>query len=62
MSPDNGCQRLDVGEEYKYKGIVQDSFGEIIKLFCILTVVVTQIYKCVKIYRTVHTKKVNFTV
>lgn len=59
----HGIQRLDLGEGCKYKGIVQTSFVWIKELFCIPTVVVvTRIYKCVKIHRTVHPQKVNFTI
>lgn len=58
MSPDHSCQRLDSAEGCKYKQILQDSFQGMMELVCILTVMlVTQVYKCIKIHRTVHPKK-----
>lgn len=46
-------------EGCKYKGIVQNSFVGITELF-LTVVVVTQIYNCVKIHRTVHPPKTDF--
>lgn len=61
MGPDYDCQKLDLGEECKYRRIAQDSFVGIMELFYIKTVVVvTQIYKCVQIHRTVHPQKREF--
>lgn len=52
------CQKLDLREECKYRRIAQDSFVGIMELFYIKTVVVvTQMYKCVQIHRTVHPPK-----
>lgn len=48
-----------LGEGCKYKGIVQNSFVWIMELF-LTVVVVTQIYNCVKMNRTVHLPKIEF--
>ena len=43
------CQKLGVGGEYDYKGWC-DNFEGMMETFCILIVVVTLIYMCVKIH------------
>ena len=58
------------GERYNYKRITlklhimspQGTFFKMTELFCTLIIVYTNMYACVKMYRTVHFLKVDYVV
>jgi hypothetical protein len=59
---DNGCLRLQVGEETSCKGVGRNFFRVRDSFYVLIVVVVPQLYIITKISQTVHLKWVNFIV